>query len=102
MKYKKDLQKPKRCTETVKEIAFDSKEREEYLKAQKKRRVTAKKQRLLQEQEAKRESHREKRRVRKRKQQAEAELAQRVIDTAKRGQEEERVIGDSVVTIREL
>ncbi|KAI5191818.1 hypothetical protein NECID01_1663 [Nematocida sp. AWRm77] len=102
MKYKKDRRKFKPCNEVIKEISFNPSAREEYLNAQKKRRVNARRERIQQEKEEKKEVHREKRRTRKRKQQETADLAQRVLEVSKRSHEEEKVIGDSIVTIREL
>ncbi|KAI5185606.1 hypothetical protein NEHOM01_0932 [Nematocida homosporus] len=83
-------------------IEFDPEERENYLKAQSKRRITARRKRKLQEEEEKRESQRQKNREHKQRQKDQAELAQRVREAAIKKEETQTQIGNSIVTIKEL
>lgn len=100
---KKDHTKAKLCKEKVKVLEFIPEEREAYLHNQSKRRKTQKKQKLQEIEEQKKEAKREKRRTQKAKEAERAYVAQRVISTAMKKEEDKReVIGNSIVTIREL
>ncbi|EHY65134.1 hypothetical protein NEAUS04_2558 [Nematocida ausubeli] len=100
---KKDKTKAKLCKERVKSLVFVEEERETYLKAQKKRKITAKKQKYLLMEEQKKEAKKEKRKEYRRREADRAEIAQRVIEASMQKEEETKErIGNAYVTIREL
>lgn len=100
---KKDQTKGKICRERVESLEFVEEEREAYLKAQSKRRVTAKKKKYLEREEEKREAKREKRKEERRRELERADIAERLLERSQRKEDLiEKQIGNSHVTIREL
>lgn len=105
--YRKQLklklkQRPKLTTEHVKEVVYDEEERETYLAGMYRKKAKLRQKMILLEEEAKQEKKRQKRRGHKNKEKENADLAHQIMLAAQRKHHEEKTVGDSLVTIREL